>query len=98
MRDLARLTADDFESFVGDEFDVDPEGSAPVKIVLLKVLRLGDSPETEKPFAIHFLGPRAPVLTHDVHRLVNPDFGELDIFIGPVLPSNDETTYEAVFT
>lgn len=98
MRDLARLTADDFESFVGDEFDVDPEGSAPVKIVLLKVLRLGDSPETEKPFAIHFLGPRAPVLTHDVHRLVNPDFGELDIFIGPVVPSNDETTYEAVFT
>jgi hypothetical protein len=98
MRDLARLTADDFESFVGDEFDVDPGGSDPVKIVLLDVLRLGDSHETGKPFAVHFLGPRAPVLSHDVHRLVNPDFGELEIFIGPVVPSSDGTTYEAVFT
>ena len=92
------MTAGDFESFVGDEFDVDPGTSAPVKIVLLKVLRPRDSPETEKPFAVHFLGPRAPVLTHDVHRLVNPEFGELEIFIGPVVPSNDGTTYEAVFT
>jgi hypothetical protein len=98
VRDLARLTADDFESFVGDEFKVDPEGSDPLKIVLQKVLRLGDAPETEKPFAIHFLGPEAPVLTHAVHRLVNPDFGEVEIFIGPVVPSNDGTTYEAVFT
>ncbi|MGA8724345.1 MAG: hypothetical protein WB565_04845 [Acidimicrobiales bacterium] len=98
MRDLARLTADDFESCVGDEFDVDPGGSDPVKIVLLKVLRLGDSPETQKPFAVHFVGPRAPVLTHDLHRLVNPDFGELELFIGPVVPSDDGTTYEAVFT
>ena len=44
------------------------------------------------------MSPRAPVLTHDLHRLVYPDFGELQVFIAPVVPSNDGTTYEAVFT
>lgn len=98
MRDLAGLTAGDFEPFVGDEFNVDPGGSHPLKIVLLEVLRLGDSPAAQKPFAVHFLGPRDPLLLHETHRLVNPDFGELEIFIGPIVAANDGTTYEAVFT
>jgi hypothetical protein len=97
VRDLAALTAEDFESFVGDEFEVAVEGSDSLKVVLLKVFPLRESPNRRNPFAVHFLGPRAPVLTHEVHRLANPDFGELEIFIGPVLAENDGTTYEAVF-
>jgi hypothetical protein len=57
MRDLAQLTADDFESFVGDEFNVDPEGSDPLKIVLQKVLRLGAPPRLRSPLPFTFSGP-----------------------------------------
>ena len=98
MRDLARLTADDFEPFVGDDFYVTLDGSDSLKVVLLRVRRLGERWGYREPFLVHFLGPRTPVLSHETHILVNPEFGELAVFVGPVIANDDGTTYESVFT
>ncbi len=98
VRDLATLTAADFEVFVGHEFRVDVGRSDSLKVVLLRIVHLGERPGRREPFLVHFLGPRSPVLSHEIHTLVNPEFGELEIFVGPVVAEDDGTTYEAAFT
>jgi len=97
MRDLAQLTAVDFEPAVGSLFHVRQGEREPLAIRLSEVVTFGEHPGRRAPFALRFAGPLTPVLEHATHRLEHPDLGELDLFLGPVQSAGPGITYEAVF-
>ena len=103
MRDLAALTAGDFEPLVGDEFHL--SGTEPgadqvdaVVIQLVEVLRQREWPGHRQPFVLHFSGPGAPVMGQGVYRLSHFALGQLECFMGPVMSDTPGITYEAVFS
>jgi hypothetical protein len=103
VRDLAVLTAEDFEPLVGDEFRLSgtEPGADPVNavvILLAEVLRQREWPGHRQPFVLHFSGPDAPVMTQGVYRLSHFALGQLDCFMGPVMSDTPGITYEAVFS
>ncbi len=97
MRDLSALTAADFESAVGTEFEVARGDAESVALRLVRVTVVGERPGHRTPFALEFIGPRLPVLDQVIHRMTHPDMGEFELFVGPVVSEADGTTYEAVF-
>ena len=46
---------------------------------------------------MRFTGPAEPVLGFATYHVSHPDFGELDLFLGPVVSTSPGVTYEAVF-
>lgn len=102
MPDLGELTPEDFDPLRGSSFAVaavDDPGAVVTELRLVDVVRLGPppAPGLRAPFSLRFQGPPAPVLAHDVHRLVHPVLGELDVFLGPVVSASEPVSYEAVF-
>jgi hypothetical protein len=97
MRDLASLTAADFEAVLGSDFEVAEPGTGPLRLRLYEVVPLKGPPGHRQPFLVHFQGPSSPVLAPVVHHIVHAEMGELDLFLGPVVPPAEGTTYEAVF-
>jgi hypothetical protein len=98
MRDLAGLTAADFDCAAGSVFEVLDPGLEPLAIRLDAVVRFQERPGHRQPFSLRFAGPQAPVLAHTMHRIRHEDMGDLEIFLGPVVSDSSGTTYEAVFT
>jgi hypothetical protein len=107
VRDLAALTAADFEPLVGTDFQVSgadvpgPDASAPpapvLVIRLVEVQLLRERPGHRQPFALRFTGPASPVLAQQIQRLSHAEMGELEFFLGPVVSDAPGVTYEAVF-
>jgi hypothetical protein len=104
MRDIAALTAADFEAAVGSDFEITGEPDAargegePIVVRLTKVVLLQERPGYRRPFSLEFRGPRSPALGPVTHGLAHPDMGRLEIFLSPVSADPDGTTYEAVFS
>jgi hypothetical protein len=98
MRDLAELTAADFEGVAGSIFELTDPGREPLAMRLADVILLPERPGHRQPFALRFEGPRSPVLPQAIHRIRHRDIGDLDIFIGPIASDSAGITYEAVFT
>jgi hypothetical protein len=102
VRDLASLTAGDFEPLVGEEFHLSGSGKgdqvAAIVVHLVEVLRQRQWPGHRQPFALHFSGPGAPVISQGVYRLSHPALGQLECFMGPVMSDTPGITYEAVFS
>lgn len=98
MRDLAELTAADFEGVAGSIFEMMDPGREPLAIRLADVILLPERPRHRQPFSLRFEGPRAPVLPQAIHRIRHRDMGDLEIFIGPIASGSTGITYEAVFT
>jgi hypothetical protein len=99
MRDLASLTAADFEGAVGTDFKIvggesDP---APVSIRLTEVVVGGEQPGQRQPFSLRFHGPSSPVLAHITHGVAHAEMGRFELFLGPVGAASDGIVYEAVF-
>ena len=97
MRDLATLTAGDFEPLIGTPFEVAVGELPPLAIRLTEVARLPGHPDRRAPFAIRFEGPESPVLAHVTHHLRHPELGELELFLGPVVSAGPGIRYEALF-
>lgn len=98
MRDLAELTAADFEGVAGSLFEVVNPGREPLAIRLADVVLLPARYGHRQPFSLRFEGPQAPVLPQAIHHFRHGDMGDLEIFIGPIASDCSGTTYEAVFT
>ena len=109
MRDLAALTAADFEPLVGTDFQVSgadvpgPDASAPppatvlvIRLVQVQLLRERTG-HRRQPFVLRFTGPASPVLAQQIQRLSHAEMGELEFFLGPVVSDPPGVTYEAVF-
>jgi hypothetical protein len=99
MRDLASLTAADFEGAVGTDFAVvgDESDRASVSIRLTEVVAGGEQPGRRQPFALRFRGPSSPVLEHITHAVAHAEMGRFELFLGPVGADADGIVYEAVF-
>jgi hypothetical protein len=97
MRDLASLSARDFEAVLGSDFEVADGGAGTIRLRLSEVVLLKGPPGHRRPFLVHLQGPSSPVLAQVVHHVVHPEMGQLDLFLGPVLSQGEGTTYEAVF-
>jgi hypothetical protein len=97
VRDLAALTADDFEAAVGTTFDVACPETEPTEIRLESVARGPERAGSRQPFALHFRGAPSLGLDQGIHLLVHPVLGELEIFLVPVGADTDGRSYEAVF-
>jgi hypothetical protein len=98
MRDLAELTAADFEAVEGSIFEVADPGWDPLAIRLAQVVLLAERPGHRHPFSLRFQGPHTPVLPQAMHRVQHSDMGGLEIFMGPIASGSAGITYEAVFT
>jgi hypothetical protein len=98
MRDLAELTAADFEGVAGSIFEVIGPGQEPLAIRLADVILLPERPGPRRPFSLRFEGPHDRVLPQAVHRIRHRDMGDLEVFIGPIASDSTGITYEAVFT
>jgi hypothetical protein len=101
VRDLATLSADDFEQAGHEPFVIvgrHENGESDVVLRLDEVRRIDRPGEGRQPFSLFFVGPPAPLLGQAIYRLDNAVLGPLEIFIVPIAASADSTQYEAVFT
>lgn len=97
MRDLATLTAADFEAVLDTDFAVvEPDSDLP-RITLAGVILLPEWPGHRRPFSLRFRGPATPAPAQGVRRLAHDEMGELEICLVPIAADGDSTTYEAVF-
>ncbi len=97
MRDLATLTAADFEAVAGSEFMVDEPGPAQSRLVLSRVVLLAERPGHRRPFSLRFRGPATAAPAQGIRRLAHGELGELEIFLVPIGADAESTTYQAVF-
>ena len=98
MRNLASLTAADFEAVLDSTFQVvDTQGSAVLSLSLVRVVRLPERPGYRPPFSLRWTGPAAPILAQGIHHLTHPELGDLEIVLGPIAADASTATYEAIF-
>lgn len=102
MKDLDRLTKDDFDPHVGEEFELDLGAGQALPLELASTHPLSsDTVEsaTRAPFSLIFRSPgerrHAP---QQIYTLRHPELGELEIFLVPLGPDERGMRYEAVFT
>ena len=98
MRDLATLTAADFEAVVDSGFQaLDTQGTAVLSLNLVQVVRYPERPGYRQPFSLRWAGPATPILAQGTYHLSHPEFGDAEIFLGPIAADASAATYEAVF-
>jgi ribosomal protein S18 acetylase RimI-like enzyme len=98
QRDLATLTAADFEAVAGSDFTVVEPGPDQPRLVLSRVVVLPERPGYRRPFSLRFRGPATSAPTQGIRRLAHDEMGELEIFLVPIAADADSTTYQAVFS
>ena len=108
--DLITATDADFSRFIGQEFNIEIDGSE-VKLVL-KNVELSKNPTIRDnhleiggvvyppraPFALTFVGPLEPVLRQGIYKLANEEVGTVDLFLSPFGQESNGTNYECVIS
>lgn len=104
MRDLARLTVDDFASVVGEVFAIDAGDAGRIELELIEATAhdpaapAADDSGRRSAFSLVFRGPVDPILAQQICRLENDSLGPLEIFIVPIGRDEAGACYEAIFT
>jgi hypothetical protein len=98
MRDLASLTASEFEAALGSVFEVvEGDGRVVLSLSLIQVVRRPQRPGQRQPFSLYWSGEPTPILRPLIHHLTHPQLGDMEIFLGPTATDGPTVTYEAVF-
>jgi len=102
VKELDRLTKEDFDPYVGDVFELDRGGAATLSLELVAVESLSSgvtkgAPRT--PFSLTFRSPgeRRHVEQH-IFTVLHVELGTMDVFLVPIGPDEVGMRYEAVFT
>jgi hypothetical protein len=98
---LEQLTKSDWERYLNENFQLDPAplNLRPLQLTLASVSGYGQRQAgNREAYSLLFLGPPQPVLPQRIYRISHAELGELEIFLVPVGPHNDNMGYEAVFT
>jgi len=86
-----------FRPHIGAGFTIDA-GGQPVVLTLVNVVDEGVSNGMHQ-FSLFFHGPGDQVLPDRIYTLTNPSFGAIEIFITPIVGSNQaRTVYQACFS
>ena len=94
MRDLERLTVDDFAPLLHERFRVEPGEEPPFEVELVEVSEIAREPSGRAPFSVVFEGGPSQPLPQRIYRVEHDGLGALDIFLVPIAADR----YEAVFT
>lgn len=94
---IENLTISRFEPHVGEVFAI-TGNDADISLTLKAAKPLGAALREGGAFALHFLGPSAPLLQQSTYPLRHAALGTLDLFIVPVGRDNSGVLYEAIFT
>jgi len=108
--DLITATDADFSPFIGQEFNIEIDGSE-VKLVLKNVelsknatirdnhLEIGGVVYPPRaPFALTFLGPVEPVLRQSMYKLTNEEVGSVELFLSPFGQDSNGINYECAIS
>jgi hypothetical protein len=102
MPDL--LTAEAFDAYLGQPFDILYGNDQRLQVVLVKVERSRYQPgdqSTRQGFALTFQSSIREYLTQGTYPISSPAFdaahGALEIFIVPLAPNAEGIQYEAIF-
>lgn len=104
---LERLTIEEFSKHINHKFHIQFESgdggddTGMLEVELVEVSPLGENQKDEdqrQSFSVIFRGPGEPVLPQRIYSLEHKGLGQLDLFLVPLGPENDDMLYEAVFT
>lgn len=97
MRDLTKMTANDFDGLEEKTFEVistDPR----IRLELVEVKKLGQGERDGGSFSLLWQGPADPFLEQATYRVSQSGIGDHDIFLVPVAENSSGYQYEAIFT
>jgi hypothetical protein len=96
-KDVARLTAADFEPLNGADFTVAaPNGELVLK--LANVDRLGAAVREGGAFSLTLVSAPGPFLPQAVYPVAHPELGTLELFVVPLGPKDGANRYQVIFT
>ncbi|HEX4602657.1 MAG TPA: hypothetical protein VH724_01565 [Candidatus Angelobacter sp.] len=93
---LDKLNAKVFSEHLHTKFKVHLGDAAPMTLELVEVKDSDPSPQIEL-FTLHFLGPAAPRLPQQTHRLEHDKLGIFEIFLTAISAEPQGILYESVF-
>ena len=96
-KELAALTADDFEPCKGETFQVSTARGV-FALELVEVRRLGPAMRDGGAFSLALQSAPGPFLPQATYPITHPKLGTLEIFIVPLGPKNGGNQYEVIFT
>ncbi len=100
MTDLNTITIEDFESCLGQTFQVTPDNADGLELELIQARSLAASASeagVRQPFSVLFRGPLEPVMAQQLLRIENSTFGELHLFLVPIGPDESGMLYDVTF-
>ncbi len=94
---LDMLTLQDFQAHLNAPFAATHEAlqTMPFFLTEARALAQAATPGASAPFSLLFRNVAS--LPQQIHTLVHPSLGEVDIFLVPVARDGDATVYQAVF-
>lgn len=102
---LEQFTLQAFTPRIGEAFQVDVGGAAPLALVLDAVTEIpvnswrpDDTRDHRTPFSLVFVCASPAVLRQATYRFEHPALGAFDLFIVPVGRVGGGVAYEAVFS
>src|SRR6186713_1928366 len=96
-KELAALTADDFEPCKGENFQV-TSARGVLALELVDVRRLGPALRDGGAFSLTFQSAPGPFVPQATYPIAHPKLGTLEMFIVPLGPKNGGNQYEVIFT
>ena len=96
-KELAALTADDFEPCKGETFQVTTARGG-LALELVEVRRLGPAMRDGGAFSLTLQSAPGPFLPQATYPIAHPKLGTLEMFIVPLGPKNGGNQYEVIFT
>ena len=85
-----------FTEQVGTIFEVMDVPASPLELKLARVIEHAKT-ETNEAFSVFFHGPADHFMPQGTRKLMQAQFGEMEIFLVPVAKTNNSFEYEAVF-
>ncbi len=86
----------DFDPYVNQIFQVQPESADPVEMELIELTEK-EYPGQES-FSLIFRGPLEPVLPQRTYKLVHTEMGEIQLFMVPInYHRQDAIFYQSIF-
>jgi hypothetical protein len=85
-----------FAGLVGETFQVERPGEAPVRLRLAELRDLRVEGQTGEAFALRFQGPGGAPLDQDTYVMRQRRLGRFALFIVPMAATAQRRTYEAV--
>jgi len=96
-KDVAALTAADFEPFNGGDFTL-AAASGEFVLKLTGVRHLGAALRAGGAFSLTFTTPPGPFLPQAIYPITHPELGTVELFIVPLGPKDGANRYEVIFT